>query len=319
MQSKHKCDKTYRRINEDGNYVVCTNCGLVVDNCYTLTSPRYYNSNTSGLPEHQKPIRYCRWNYFNQAQKDLKITVWRSDFDKIPYKRQNHFNQIMLAWTRESVKIPSDVQNCVVDTVLQLQGVYQTNPQLLSRKEIKLALQLTTLPENIQIKYKSKRAPHSKLTNLLSRKQFLLRWWSIRDAVCDRLKLPKTPLPDDGLVESLKYMFSYMSYAFVDCRHVYTCPGGRCSGGCRYGFPNTYHTVRYLLKFLGDYYFNKWQTDFPVLNDDKYQYKPILDKIFAWLGWSKYKNGLELLDRAKQDNYAIRVFVSNFKTSNRLM
>lgn len=288
------------------NNVVCRGCGCIVEKNYTYDDSvnMAYPQKTSGYIKNNGKRRRGREFISKTRLKCLerKFHITSTTFERsAPYKRTNHYNQILLAWARECKPIQKDILDIVFPITLAYCGS-KTEVSTLSHFDFRQILAITPIPPHIQHKYRSKIAPHKLLTNLNQRKQFALRWWLFRDDAMERLgKKHLISIPPHALVSTLRHMYIRFAFAFTTTRHVCKCCGGRCHkrGKCRKGFVNLYYFTQLLLKFIHQEEYVKWAPDFQTRLKNKNPAIDIFNRSLSVLRCNKFTSAIDMLQETE--------------------
>lgn len=206
----------------------------------------------------------------------------------VPYRKINHFNQILLAWSRSCVSIPEDILSVVYDSY-KTTHPKPTRPDDLTKRDVLRVLRSLILPYNLQLKYKSNKFKKTLLVRLVDRKQYSLRWWLIKDYILKKEDKKYRPtLPPDDLIMLIKDAFMRLVVPFTYIRHLDECAGHqRCHiKGCRYSMPNAYFIIVKIIKMIDSDLYKKFKADFPQISDDKREkLKEYWRAMTKWLNW----------------------------------
>jgi hypothetical protein len=291
-----------------------------VDNITECKECKENNTNSSTIYDTNTGDVVCT-NCGKVVTMDLFGTL-HTDFDpprsSCPYKRSNHFNQILLAWAnpnRRSKSLPEDLLACVIPVALDYSKRTGRSFKSFRKSDISNIYRVTQIPAYLGKKYCSKRKQQVHLKNLLQRKQYILRWWGVRDKLIQRLEDPayEPILPKSELVEILKDLFGRVLVPFTYIRHSAICGNSlKCHklDGCRFAVLHVYFTIVQLMEVISPRLAKRWKDDFPQISVSKrksLRYKYWI-KMMEWLDWPtvlhRYlldKYGIEQLTRIIQN------------------
>lgn len=211
------------------------------------------------------------------------------------YKRWNHINQILRAWSRECDPFPIDIMEALVPVAIhQKAHLYQTRGEKLhtfanfTKQDISNLIRTVILPYNIQYKCISKRG--KVMVKLSQRKQYSLRWWMIKDYLVRICEDPnyKPDIPDPEIPMLISHSFRMIVIPFHRHRHVIECDNPFMSSNCkndkcRYAMLNSYYVIVKLMKYISckrNNVYLRWKSDFPQISSNKIHK---IDKIWTMI------------------------------------
>lgn len=203
------------------------------------------------------------------------------------YRRRNHFNQILLAWARNSHCLAPDLYEVFRETVRTKYAIEEIGAGL-SKSQIHHCLRSCQLNWVLQRKYRSDKRL---LKRLIDRKQFSLRWWDLKDSLAKEVNVLYSPsIPGQDLIQMLSRLFIQLCETFEAVRHTPSCDGEpRCHTrcGCRYGIYYSYQIVRRLIWVIGgDDLSDNWTYKLPKFSKQKTsEIDKRLDTMFELLNW----------------------------------